>query len=99
MLYSVPDEFDGAYNDEELVRGINLQRECYEADHDHKKVNTRERERVTNSSWLAAANGLGTADNSHMPEVPEVFEGTITDNLQYDLHTVDYGREHVCAHN
>ena len=50
MLYSVPDEFDGAYNDEELVRGINLQRECYEADHDHKKVNTRERERVTNSS-------------------------------------------------
>ena len=50
VLYSVPDEFDGAYDDEELVSWISLQSECYEADHDHKKVNTRERERVTNSS-------------------------------------------------
>lgn len=44
VLYSVPDEFDGAYDDEEPVRGISLQSECYEADYDHKKVNTRERE-------------------------------------------------------
>lgn len=44
VLYSVPDEFDGAYDDEEPIRGISLQSECYEADHDHKKVNTRERE-------------------------------------------------------
>lgn len=99
VLYSVPDEFDGAYDDEEPIRGISLQSECYEADHDHKKVNTRERERVMNSSRPAAANGPGTADNSHTPEVPEVFEGTDTNNPQYDLHTVDYGREHVCALN
>lgn len=63
------------------------------------RKSTLERERVTNSSCPAAANGLGAADNSHMPEVPEVLEGTVTNNPQYNLHTVDYGREHVCALN
>ena len=41
----------------------------------------------------------GTADNSHVPELPEVVEGPVTNNPQYDLHAVDYGREHMCGHN
>ena len=42
-VYSVPDEFDGPYNNEKRVIGVSLQSKCYEAYCNHKKVDTRER--------------------------------------------------------
>ena len=42
-VYSVPDEFDGPYNNEKRVIGVSLQSKCYEAYCNHKKVDTKER--------------------------------------------------------